>query len=103
MSSITLELTDASANEMLTTPIPTTSTSDDSDDESVERGIVVRRRSSSELKTFVHDYLQQLKFVFQSIGPDLRSLQRWKIAVLVLYATFNFVFSILVRQRSSRV
>ncbi|CAF1464257.1 unnamed protein product [Adineta ricciae] len=92
MSTITLELTDASANEALHVPLPTTTnTSEDSEDESLES----HRNSSSNIKSFAQCYIQQLKLVFQSIIPDLKSFQTWQILILLLYATFNVVFSFL--------
>jgi hypothetical protein len=98
MSTVTLELTDASANENLTNKIPTNSTSDDSEDESIESDIINRKNSSSKFGLFIKYYIQQLKLVFKSIIPDLRSFKYWQIIVLILYATFNVVFSILVKR-----
>jgi len=98
MSTVTLELTDTSANENLTKKIPTNSTSDDSEDESIESDIINRKNPSSKFDLFIKYYIQQVKLVFKSIIPDLRSFKYWQIIVLILYATFNVVFSILVKR-----
>jgi hypothetical protein len=98
MSTVTLELTDTSANENLTKKIPTNSTSDDSEDESIESDIINRKNPSSKFGLFIKYYIQQVKLVFKSIIPDLRSFKYWQIIVLILYATFNVVFSILVKR-----
>ncbi|CAF1161572.1 unnamed protein product [Adineta steineri] len=94
MSVTTLELTDTSTNELLTNKNPPISTSDDSEDETVGNHTIRRRNRLSKLKEFIQCYIKQLKFVFQSIIPDLQSFQRWKIIVLILYATFSVTFTI---------
>jgi len=96
MSNTTLELTDASGNEILTNKKPRNSLSDDSEDESIESTIINKENTSSKLYLFIKRYLKQLKLVFQSIIPDLKSFKYWQIIILILYATFNVVFSILV-------
>jgi len=90
MSNTTLELTDTSGNDIFTNKNSTNSLSDDSDDDSIESNF------SSKLFLFIENYVKQLILVFQSIIPDLRSFEYWQILILILYATFNVVFSILV-------
>ncbi|CAF1172662.1 unnamed protein product [Adineta steineri] len=94
MSVTTLELTDTSTNELLTNKNPPISTSDDSEDETVGNNIIRRRNRLSKLKKVIQCYIKQLKFVFQSVIPDLKSFQRWKIIILILYATFSVIFTI---------
>ncbi|CAF1237515.1 unnamed protein product [Adineta steineri] len=94
MSVTTLELTDTSTNELLTNKNPPISTSDDSEDETVGNHIIRRRNRLSKLKEFIQRYIKQLKFVFQSVIPDLKSFQKWKIIILILYATFSVIFTI---------
>jgi len=48
------------------------------------------------LKIFYKRYLNFLKLVFKSILPDLKSFKCWQVIILILFATFNVVFSILV-------
>jgi hypothetical protein len=48
------------------------------------------------LKLFYTRYLKFLKLVFKSIIPDLKSFKCWQVIILILFATFNVVFSILV-------
>jgi hypothetical protein len=95
MSTATLELTDASGNEIFTKPEIKNSISDNSEDESIER--IHKENCLSKLYLFIKRYLKQLKHVFQSIIPDLKSFKYWQILVLILYATFSVVFSILVK------
>jgi hypothetical protein len=95
MSNITLVLTDTSGNENFTNKTPrTTSLSDDSDEESIEN----HKNTSSKLYLFLKHYIKQLKLVCQSIIPDFQSFKNWQIIILILYATFNVIFSILVNQ-----
>ncbi|CAF4040817.1 unnamed protein product [Adineta steineri] len=94
MSVTTLELTDTSTNELLTNKNPPISTSDDSEDETVGNNIIRRRNRLSKLKKVIQCYVKQLKFVFQSVIPDLKSFQKWKIIILILYATFSVIFTI---------
>ncbi|CAF5061338.1 unnamed protein product, partial [Rotaria magnacalcarata] len=51
---------------------------------------------SSKIKHFIENYLNLLKLVFQSIKPDLISFKWWQVLLLVLFATFNVVFTVLV-------
>ncbi|CAF1331047.1 unnamed protein product [Adineta steineri] len=94
MSVTTLELTDTSTNELLTNKNPPISTPDDSEDETVGNNVIRRRNRLSKLKKVIQCYIKQLKFVFQSVIPDLKSFQKWKIIILILYATFSVIFTI---------
>jgi hypothetical protein len=93
MSNTTLELTDVSGNEIITKK---TSLSDESEEESMENHLVQQETTSSKLYLFIKRYLKQFKLIFQSIIPDLKSFQYWQIIILILYATFNLIFSVLV-------
>ncbi|CAF0850271.1 unnamed protein product [Rotaria sp. Silwood1] len=95
MNSTKLKLTHTSRNEILTKQIPINSTSDNSEDESIESNIVNKDKRSSILYLFIKRYIQQLKLVFQSIIPDLKDLKYWQIIIFTLFAAFNVVFSIL--------
>lgn len=50
----------------------------------------------SRLIAFSKHYINFLKLVFKSIIPDLKSFKYWQVIILILYATFNVVFTILV-------
>ncbi|CAF3656435.1 unnamed protein product [Adineta steineri] len=47
------------------------------------------------LNLFIKRYIKFLKLVFKSILPDLKSFKCWQAIILILFATFNVVFSIL--------
>jgi nicotinamide mononucleotide transporter PnuC len=55
-----------------------------------------RKSCLFKLKIFYKRYLNFLKLVFKSIIPDLKSFKCWQVIILILFATFNVVFSILV-------
>ena len=55
-----------------------------------------QKSCSFKLRLFYKRYINFLKHVFQSIIPDLKSFKYWQIVILILFATFNVVFSILV-------
>jgi hypothetical protein len=95
MSNTTLELTDVSGNEIITKK---NSLSDESEEESMENRLVQQETTSSKLYLFIKRYLKQFKLIFQSIIPDLKSFQYWQIIILILYATFNLIFSVLVNE-----
>ena len=60
---------------------------------------IENRSNKYRLDTFldkIKKFFKQFQFVLQSIGPDLKSLTYWQITILILYAIFNFTFSILV-------
>ncbi len=90
MSNTTLELTDASGNEIITKQ---NSSSDESEE---EIHVMKQETTSSKLYLFMKRYLKQFKLVFQSIIPDLKSFKYWQMFILILYATFNLIFSVLV-------
>jgi hypothetical protein len=96
MSNTTLELTDTSGNDILTNKNPTNSLSDDSEYESIESNIINKENTSSKLRLFIKNYIKQFILVFQSIIPDLKSFKWWQLIILIIYATFNAIFSILV-------
>ncbi|CAF2756548.1 unnamed protein product [Rotaria sp. Silwood2] len=95
MNTTKLELTKTNKNEILTKYIPTNSTLDDSEEESIESNIVNGENQSSVLYLFIKRYMQQLKLVFQSIIPDIKDFKYWQILIFTLFAAFNVVFSIL--------
>jgi hypothetical protein len=68
---------------------------DSSEDDGIEN--INRKSCSLKIKLFCKQYLRLLKLVFTSIIPDLKSFKYWQIAILILFATFNVVFSVLVR------
>jgi len=96
MSNITLELTDTSGTDIPTNKNPTNSLSDDSEYESIETNIINKENTSSKLKLFIKNYIKQFILVFKSIISDLKSFKCWQLIILILYATFNVIFSILV-------
>lgn len=96
MSIITVELTDSNPSEILTKQKLANSTSDESENESIESHIDHRDEQSSSMYIFIQHYTKQLKLVFQSIIPDLKDFKCWQIILFILFATFNAVFSILV-------
>ena len=98
MSTATLELTDTSGNDAFTNKKILVSTSDDSENESIEKFIINKENHASKLYLFIKLYIKQFKNVFQSILPDLKTFKYWQIIILILYATFNVTFSILVNQ-----
>lgn len=53
--------------------------------------------TSEKLFGFLRRYFKQVKLVFQSIRTDFQSFQTWQIGILILYATFNVIFTIVVR------
>jgi len=55
-------------------------------------------KTSTKLYVFLKRYLKQCQLVLKSIIPDLKSFKAWQLIVLVLYATFNMTFSILVNR-----
>jgi hypothetical protein len=93
MSNLTLILTDSSGNETIPAK---NSLSDESEEESMESQVVKQETTSSKLYLFIKRYLKQFQLIFQSILPDLKSFKYWQIIILILYATFNLTFSILV-------
>ncbi|CAF1009536.1 unnamed protein product [Rotaria sordida] len=94
MSTTTLELTDVNGNinhtpnenisMIKTSTVNLTSSEDDSTDNTILK-----------TKSFFKRYIEHLKLVFQSIVPDLKSFNWWQALLLILFATFNVVFSIL--------
>ena len=52
--------------------------------------------TQSKIRLFLRRYFQQVNLVFQSILPDFRSFKFWQIIILILYATFNVTFTIVV-------
>ncbi len=48
------------------------------------------------LNLFCKYYIKQLKLVFKSIIPDLKSFKWWQALILIFFAAFMVVFSVLV-------
>lgn len=59
--------------------------------------ILKPQTTSAKLFSFFQRYFKQVKLVFQSIRTDFRSFQTWQIVILIFYATFNAIFTIVVR------
>ena len=99
MSTATSELTDTSGNDLFPKSTPIKNLTDNSENESFEINVKKSKENClSKLYLFLKRYIKQLKLVFQSIIPDLKSFKKWQIIILILYATFNVVFSILVKK-----
>lgn len=47
------------------------------------------------LNLFIKNYIKILKLVFKSIIPDLRSFKWWQVLILIFFAIFMVVFSVL--------
>ncbi len=45
---------------------------------------------------FFKNYIKLIKLVFESIIPDLKSFRWWQALILIFFATFMVVFSVLV-------
>ena len=73
--------------------------SNEQDHFSVENSneILKPQTTSAKLFSFLQRYFKQVKLVFQSIRTDFRSFQTWQIVILIIYATFNATFTIVVR------
>ena len=56
---------------------------------------------SSKLDSCLKVYFKQIRLVVRSVVPDLRSFQCWQLMLLLLYASFNATFSILVIRSSA--
>jgi hypothetical protein len=54
------------------------------------------RLKQLKFKQFYKQYRALLILVCKSIVPDLRSFHYWQMCILILFATFNVIFSILV-------
>ena len=81
MSRIKFELDDPSGNTLLTRELPVSNSENEQEDEQIQT---------------VQLFFKQIQLVFRSIVPDIRALKRWQISILVVYAAFSVVFSILV-------
>lgn len=86
MSTIKLELDDTSGSALLTRKNAIANSENEQEDEQKQTGEL---------------FWKQIQFVFRSIVPDLRTLKSWQIYVLILYAAFSVVFSILVTRSAS--
>ena len=74
-----------------------------SNDEILGKDQSYREDPSSKIYSCLKGYLQQIRLVLRSIVPDLRSFKCWQLMLLLLYATFNVTFSILVIVRRARL
>ncbi|CAF0941027.1 unnamed protein product [Rotaria sp. Silwood1] len=106
MSSSSLQLTDTNEDNKHIIKIPSgdistiqTSTVnlDSSEDDGTDSTIPNENKKFRlfKLKLFFKHYIKHLKLVFQSIIPDLKSFNWWQALLLILFAVFNVVFSIL--------
>ena len=86
MSDTTLELTDTSGTESFLKP-------NLSDNECIK---TYQKKTSTKLYVFIKHYIKQVKLVFQSILPDLKSFKTWQLFILIIFTIFNLTFSILV-------
>jgi hypothetical protein len=48
------------------------------------------------INLFVKEYIKLFKLVLKSIIPDLKSFKWWQALILIIFATFMVVFSVLV-------
>lgn len=55
----------------------------------------LRNSPSMKMKLFIRRYKDLIVLVLKSIGPDLKSFKWWQICILILFATFSVVFSVL--------
>jgi hypothetical protein len=55
-----------------------------------------RRSWSTKWKSFCKRYIKLLVLILNSIIPDLKSFKCWQVCILILFAAFNVVFSVLV-------
>lgn len=64
---------------------------------SIENFYDEKRRKSPffKINLFIKNYFKTLKLVFKSIIPDLKSFKWWQALILLLFATFMVVFSVL--------
>ena len=85
------------------TIITTVFRSDTSDNDRYRRVSANRWRNSPsmKMKLFIRRYRDLLILVFKSIWPDLKSFKCWQVCILILFATFSVVFSVLVSTHSS--
>ena len=83
-----LKITDPNGNEFITNL---------SEENEEENPMIKRETTSGKLYLFIKRYFKQLRLVFQSIIPDLKSFKYWQIIILILYAIFNVTFSIVVK------
>ncbi|CAF2881616.1 unnamed protein product [Rotaria sp. Silwood2] len=104
MSSTSLELTDTNNGDINQTQIEnisiiktSTVNLDSSEDDSTDSTIPKPNKEFRllKLKLFFKRYIKLLKLVFQSIIPDLKSFNWWQTLILILFAAFNVVFSVL--------
>jgi hypothetical protein len=49
------------------------------------------------INLFVKEYIKLFKLVLKSIIPDLKSFKWWQALILIIFATFMVVFSVLVK------
>jgi hypothetical protein len=103
MSTTTLELTNnietnTNVNKTSSTRITSPSNLDSSEDDYIDRDIIHRNQKSlsSKLILFGKRYKKILQLVFKSVIPDLKSFKCWQVIILLLFAAFNVVFSVLV-------
>ena len=99
MSTKILELSDVSRNETSIRSNLLENKLNNNKDESIETKSINKENHSSKFYLLSKQYLQQLKLVFRSIIPDLQSFKYWHIIILVFFAIFNVIFSILVSNK----
>ena len=99
MGTSSLELRDINRNKNTSNIMPSVIHIGNSEDDWIEnnRFHIIKQSPLSKIKSFFKQYLKALKLVFKSIIPDLKSFKYWQIAILIIFATFNVVFSVLVR------
>jgi hypothetical protein len=86
MNTTSLELTDTIENKI---NLNKTSTEIINVDNKKKSGL-------DKINLFCKNYIKLLKLVFKSIIPDLKSFKCWQALILILFATFMVVFSVLV-------
>lgn len=93
ISTTSLELSNANENNS-SKSVSTINIYDTEDPNTIDP--IQKESRSEKLKDFIKRYLSNLKVVFKSIIPDIRSFKWWQSILLLLFATFNVVFSVLV-------
>lgn len=103
MSTASLDLSDSNTNKtsMGSQTIAKHSSTNykSSEKNSITSNNILERNKKSRLykiKQFLKRYIKYFKIVLKSIIPDLRSFKWWQVVLLLLFAAFNVVFSVLV-------
>lgn len=90
-------LNDRSASGTIITTVFRPETNDDDFRQRISANRL-RNSPSTKMKLFIRRYKDLIVLVCKSIGPDLKSFKWWQICILILFATFSLVFSVLVKQ-----